>query len=280
MTFTPVGSATLLLVLGAVLVLLRVLALYRRRRSVLRWVGVTAAVLLLLGAAARPGIDASRDVSADTSQAAGPNVFLVVDRSAGAPVADMRADIDGVIDAYPGARIALISFATRATMDWPLSDDVTSLRSVISGLSPYLTDIPDPALQVNAFAARDVLRTKVDAAAGEYPGASNLVFYFGTGDPESLVSRGSFDMAPGSVAGGAVFAYEPSDPARLQSIADQLGVPLGEVLPPVEAQGTAEPVHVADRYEFYWLLALLASALLLAEIAATLREYHKNRLRL
>jgi hypothetical protein len=204
----------------------------------------------------------------------------------------MRSDIAALIDEYPDARFAVISFGTRATLDWPLSDDVWSLRSFVSGLSPYVATVPDPALQTNAFAARDVLRTKAEEAAVAYPGSANLVFYLGTGDPESLVSRGEFDMGPGTVAGGAVLGYDSGqgiDQPRLQEIAGQLdvpftlrppGQPVADIAPQPENQVSGETRQVADRRELYWLLTMLAAALVLAEVAFTLREYHKNRLRL
>lgn len=302
MSFAPVGSWTVILVIGAVLLILRAFAFYRisaqppsrrRRRAVLRWTGLTAAVLLILGAAARPGLDAGRTVEATAESPSSPlNVFLVVDRSVGSPVADMRSDIAALVDEYPGARFAVISFGTRATLDWPLSDDVWSLRSFVSGLSPYVATVPDPALQTNAFAARDVLRAKADEATAAYPGSANLVFYLGTGDPDSLVSRGEFEMAPGTVAGGAVLGYDTGqgiDAPRLAEIAGQLdvpyslrqpGQPLAAIAPPPGDQVAGETLQVADRRELYWLLTLVAAALLLAEVAFTVREYHKNRLRL
>ena len=232
MSFAPVGSWTWLLVIGAVLVILRGFALSRilaqprsklRRRTLLRWVGLTCAVLFVMVAAARPGFDTGRDVSlavdAPASASANVNVFFVVDRSADSPVPAMRADLVALIDQYPDARFALISFATRATLDWPVSEDVPGLRSVVSGLSSYVAAGPEQALQINAFAARDVLRAGADAAAAQYPGSRNLVFYLGTGDPESLVSRGSFEM---TTDGGAVLGYGNTDQPRLQQIADQL----------------------------------------------------------
>lgn len=301
MSFAPVGSLTLIMVIGAVLIILRLFALYRiwaqpssprRRRAVLRWAGLTAAVLLILAAAARPGMDAGRAVEASAvSTSSAVNVFVVVDRSVGSPVPQMRSDITALIDQYPDARFAVISFGTRATVDWPLSDDVWSLRSFVSGLSPYVPTVPDPVLQANAFAARDVLRAKADEAVAAYPGSTNLVFYLGTGDPDSLVSRGEFDMTPGLVAGGAVLGYDTGqgiDQPRLREIAGQLGVPyslregqpIGGIAPTPETAASGETLQVADRRELYWLLTLLATALVLAEVAFTVREYHKNRLRL
>lgn len=293
MTFAPVGSWSWLLAVGAVLVLLRVVALtrilaqarsVRRRRTLLRWTGLTFAVLCIVMAAARPGFDTGRDsalaVDSPASGSSNLNVFFVVDRSVDSPVPAMRADLTALIDQYPDARFALISFATRATVDWPVSDDVWSLRSVVSGLSSYVAATPDQALQTNAFAARDVLRAKVEAAAADYPGSRNLVFYLGTGDPQSLVSRGSFDLPASTVAGGAVLGYGDMDQGRLAEIATQLGVPFTEEIPAVQvsADGSGESLQVADRREIYWLFTLLAAALVLTEIAFTGREYLKNRM--
>ncbi|MET0898515.1 MAG: VWA domain-containing protein [Mycobacterium sp.] len=297
MTFAPVGSWTWLLVIGAVVVILRVFALSRilaqppstrRRHTLWRWTGLTFAVVFVMVAAARPGLATGREVSlaVDAPGSANVTVFFVVDRSADSPVQVMRADLTALIDQYPGARFALISFATRATMDWPVSEDVSGLRSVVSGLSTYVATTPEQALQTNAFAARDVLRAGAEQAAAQYPGSRNLVFYLGTGDPASAVSRGTFETP---TDGGAVLGYGTVDQPRLQEIADQLAVPyilrqpgqaLGEVVPPVEvADGTSgESLQVADRRELYWLFTLLAAALILGEIALTLREYHKNRL--
>jgi hypothetical protein len=225
-------------------------------------------------------------VDAPTSASANVNVFFVVDRSADSPVPEMRADLAALIDQYPDARFALISFATRATLDWPVSEDVSGLRSVVSGLSSYAPATPEQALQINAFAARDVLRAGAEAATAQYPGSRNLVFYLGTGDPESLVSRGSFEMP---TDGGAVLGYGNTDGPRLQEIADQFGVPyafrppgqpLADVAPTVQAAdgGSGESLQVPERQELYWAFTWLAAALILVEIALTLREYHKNRL--
>jgi hypothetical protein len=300
MTFAPALPVVWLLAVGMVVVVARGVALQRvlshsvprkRGRAVLRWAGLTLATLCVLAAAARPGIDTGRDttLAVQSSESSDLNVFLVVDRSAQAPVTDMRADMNALIDEYPDARFALISFATRATVDWPVSDDVSSFRSLVSGLSAYVVTSPESGAQANAFAARDVLYTKAAAATGEYPGSRNLVFYLGTGTPESAVARGDFELPPGTVDGGAVFGYGATDEARLQEIADGLGVqysarrggqPVADLVPPPGEVGSGESgstVEVADRYELYWALALLAAALVLAEMTLTLREYRRTR---
>lgn len=160
MSFDPIVSPVLLFVLGGLLIVIRMAALYRvlvrtgtghYRKVVLRWSGLTLAVLLLVLAAARPGFDLGDDHPAEQpkgSLAVDPNlnVFFVVDRSVNSRVEDfgdresrmagIRADIASLIDEYPRARFAVIAFASKAGVDWPLSDDAWSLQSMIRGCRP------------------------------------------------------------------------------------------------------------------------------------------------
>jgi Ca-activated chloride channel homolog len=279
MTFYPVLPAVSLLIIGVVLVVIRMIALYRvlirtgsgrYRRVVARWSGLTLAIILLLVAACRPGFDSNRagpSANLNPSAVADPNVnvFFVVDRSVNSRVEDfgdrksrmsgIRSDIGALIDEYPHGRFALISYAAKASMDWPLSDDAWSLQSFVKGLSPYTLVASDAMYQANAVAARDVLRDKVDEAAKFFPGSKTVVFYFGEGAPGSRVPAASFDLDRGHIAGGAVLGYgtpaggpipqgwangdkvyqgDPGgsgplnstiDEARLKDIAGQLNVP-------------------------------------------------------
>ncbi|MGK2881163.1 MAG: VWA domain-containing protein, partial [Mycobacterium sp.] len=156
MTFQPLLPWAILAVFTGALVAARLVALWqvllspgaRRGRAVLRWCGTTLAVLLLIAAATRPCLR-DDETRLETTAAARENlnVFLVVDRSvdsgvddygAGEPrIAGMRDDIASVLERYPAARYALISFATQAELDWPLSHDVWSLRPTVAALGPY-----------------------------------------------------------------------------------------------------------------------------------------------
>ena len=131
MTFHPVLPPLLLAVLAAVIIAARMVALRRpgcaptahARTALWRWCGITLAALLLLVAAARPVIG---DDSQGTARGAGdtePNVFLVVDRSPDMAVPDLddrtrmavaQEDLTALIDRYPNARFAVISFAVAA----------------------------------------------------------------------------------------------------------------------------------------------------------------------
>ncbi len=228
MTAYPVLPPIAIVVLGAVLVTIRIVALYRLllrtpagrlRRVVLRWSAMTLVVISLLIAACRPGFDSDRaGASPDAARAdANLNVFFVVDRSVNSRVEDfgdgasrmsgIRTDIGALIDQYPHARFALISYAGNTTMDWPLSDDAWSLHSFVKGLSPYTVAPPDAVYRADAVAARDVLRDKVGDAAKTFPGSQNFVFYFGEGAPGSRVPGAPIGLGRNQIAGGAVLGY-------------------------------------------------------------------------
>ncbi|MCV7197272.1 VWA domain-containing protein [Mycobacterium angelicum] len=222
------------MIVGVVLVLIRMIALYRvllrtasgrYRVVVARWSGLTLAVILLLLAACRPGFDSDQagpsvDVNPVARVDPNVNVFFVVDRSVNSRVEDfgkgksrmsgIRSDLGALIDEYPHARFAVISYAGKASMDWPLSDDTSSLRSIVKGLSPYTLVAPDAMYHANAAAARNILRDKVVEAAKTFPDSKTLVFYFGEGAARSHIPAASFDIGPAKVAGGAVLGYGTS----------------------------------------------------------------------
>jgi Ca-activated chloride channel family protein len=230
MTFQPIAPVAALVAIAVLLIGIRMAALYRvltrtgtgrYRRVVLRWSALTAAGLLLVMASARPGLPYDTGGPANTKPAntgsANANIFFVVDRSVDGRVEDytngksrlsgIRSDIAALIDQYPHARFAVIAFASKASLDWPLSDEVWSLKPYVKGLSAY-TEVPDDAMfQVNIAAANDVLRTQLDTATKQYKDSKNLVFYFGEGAGGSRVAQSGFDIAHGAIAGGAVLGY-------------------------------------------------------------------------
>ncbi|MGV0836608.1 vWA domain-containing protein [Mycolicibacterium thermoresistibile] len=311
MTFQPALPVVLLLVIAAALVALRAMtlrpALAAGRTSVWRWCGVTVAMTLLLIAAVRPALLTDDDDTGVIAGGADTNVFLVVDRSADSAVEDhgdgasrmagIRDDITALTERYPRARFAVLSFAARPAVEWPLSADVWSLQPVANRLAPYDSD----PTQVNAAAAATVLRYQLIAAAQQYPDSQNLVFYFGSGAGRSVAPQGEFDLPPGAVDGGAVYGYgnpdgtpgaaqaagSPLNEAALQRIAEQLGVPYlhrtaERPLPQPSTTDTAEAGSTSGeltaRIELYWVLTMIAAALLLAEIFVSLRDLRRARL--
>jgi hypothetical protein len=310
MTFLPVLPWAILAVVTSALTIARLVALRqvllsagnRRGRAVLRWSGVTLAVLLIIAAATRPQLrDETRGGTVSSRQvAAGDNlnVFLIVDRSVDSGIEDygagqsriagMRDDIATLIGQYPAARYAVISFASRAELDWPLSEDVWSLRPTIAALSS-LQGGPDAGVDVNAAAAGNALRYQLIQAVQQYPGSRNVVLYFGSGAPGSRAQQGDFDLTPKSVDGGAVLGYgrpDAIDEPELQRVAGQLGVryahrdptqPLRLDLPDT-GDGAGTRVEAVEPIELYWLPAVLAAALLLTEIYLSLREFRRGRI--
>ncbi|MBW0018849.1 MAG: hypothetical protein JO236_15060 [Mycobacterium sp.] len=323
MTFQPVLPWAILAVVAAALSVARLEALRqvflsagrRRGRAVLRWSGVTLAVLLLIAATTRPGIrnDDNRWGTISSRQSvAGKNlnVFLIVDRSvdsgledygisgnagnpgtpaAGEPrIAGIRDDISALINQYPAARYALVAFASQASLDWPLSEDVWSLRPTIAALNSYQPGA-DAAFDVDAGAAGNVLRYQLIQAAQQYPGSRNIVLYFGSGALGSRAPRRDFDLTQASVDGGAVLGYGPADvidEATLRRVAGQLGVPYlhrdpGQPFHPALPDApnrTGVGAEAVERTELYWLPALLAAGLLLTEIYLSVREFRRGRI--
>ena len=229
MTFVPILPAWSMLAIAAVLIAVRMFTLYRvlvrtgrgrYRGVVLRWAGLTTAVLLLLLAAARPGLAPQKGQAPPPPQAqtaANTNIFFVVDRSVNQRVEDfaadktrmagVRADILALMNQYPRARFAVIGFASQARLDWPLSDDTWSLKPFIEGLSPY-TDVPvDAMANVNAAAPAELLATKLAQADTDFPKSQSLVFYFGSGAPGSRAQQGRFELDINLIDGGAVLGY-------------------------------------------------------------------------
>jgi hypothetical protein len=318
MTLQPILPLLLLAALAAAIVVARVVALRRltapgRTPTALwRWSGLTLAALLLLVAAARPVIGSDDQGTVRAAGDADPNVFIVVDRSADMRVEDLaggrermagaRDDISALIDRYPDARFAVIAFASRPSLDWPLSADTWSLRPVTSAMTPYAS-APDAVLQTNVGAAGNVLRYQLIGARLQFPRAQNLIFYLGAGAAETQVPQRQFDLPEGAVDGGAVLGYGSveggpipgTDVARsaigeqaLRAVADQIGVPyvardgttpLAGVL---EDQGTVigpPPVAApAGRTELYWAPAIGAAILVLIELYLVLLEFRRTRL--
>ncbi|SPM36046.1 Secreted protein containing bacterial Ig-like domain and vWFA domain [Mycobacterium rhizamassiliense] len=286
MTFQPLLPWAIFAVVAGALAFARLVSLRqvlvsagtRRVRAVLRWGGITLAVLLVLVAATRPAI---HEKPTPTMPAAGENlnVFLIVDRSV--EVGAENNDIAALLKQYPAARYALITFASRVALDWPLSADVWSLRPVIAAFGSA-----QGGLDVNAAAANTVLRYQLMQAAQEYPGSRNVVFYFGSGAPGSRAPQGDFDLTHGSVAGGAVLGYGRGDAineAELRQIAGQLDVPYvhrdpGQTFGPLLPEAPGIRSDTTEPTELYWLAALLAAALLIVEIYLSVRQFRRGRI--
>lgn len=289
MTFEPIIPFAIFAVVAVALVGARLVTLRQalaatgahRRSALARWAAMTLAVTLLLLATTRPTLTASGDDAGERGSGADTNVFVVLDRTV-----DARSDIDALLDRYPEARFAVITFAPEPTLTWPLSRDVWSLQPEVDGLTALP---PGDPTRSDAAAPGNILRYQLIQATQQYPGSQNLVVYAGAGAPGASTAQGGIDLPADAVSGGAVLGHAADgaiDDATLRRIADDLGVPyldrrVGGDLPPLEirpdeAEAT-EPVPAAARTELYWLLCLLAASLLLGEIWLSVRELRQGR---
>lgn len=229
MTFEPILPWWVLGLLAVLTLVLRMYTLYRvlvvagkgsQRKVVVRWSLLTLVIVCLLAASVRPGVEQERhtatSTAAEVAAADDVNVFFVVDRSLNSRADDygdnqfrmagIRADMQSIVDQYPNGRFSVTSFATRARVDWPLSDDLWSLRALLRGYSTYESDFAS-LYDVDVGAADDPLTRQLELAAKQYPGSQNVVFYLGDGAGISRRSATAFDVPAGLVAGGAVLGY-------------------------------------------------------------------------
>ncbi|SEJ69577.1 Ca-activated chloride channel family protein [Arthrobacter sp. yr096] len=265
-----------------------------------------AAVVLLLLAALRPGLPGGHSQTA----AADMDVYFVVDTSTSMAAEDyngaetrlsgVRKDVMAVAKELAGAKFALITFDSKASVRMPLTGDATALQTAMTTLQPQNTRY---AKGSSVSGASQLLKEKIAAAHKEHPGRPALVFYAGDGENTSADAPAPMDAS--NVAGGAVLGYgtaeggrmkettdadagyvrdktsdtprdavSKADEAQLRSIAEQLKVPYSHrtgTAPTSDMLGKAQPgALVANgdgpgRVELYWLLALAAFLIALNE---------------
>ncbi|ERG69426.1 vWA domain-containing protein [Segniliparus rugosus] len=329
-----------LLVLG-----LRVFTLYHLsvRKSgrqltgvLLRWGGLTLAIVCVFVAALRPGEDHVHQEPSKTPPVAAPsdvpklNIFLLVDRSPNSWVDDfgpkreyrmagIRADLKAIVHQFPHANFSVLAFGSTARVDWPLSADTWSLEAFLENYSAFQAS-PDALDRADPTAASGLLDQGLQVARQQYPRSQNLVFYLGEGRRGSAAAPGSFAPGPGLVSGGAVLGYGspaggqvpvrwgddghmiyvqgpdgplvvPPDEGELRRIAKQLSVPYSHRSPgdpiaavvPVLAEGSPAASgqtrsQWVERAEYYWVFAMIASALLAVEAFLLIREIRRDQL--
>ena len=239
MTFEPVLPWWIFIVLAVVIVVLRMYTLYRvlvvvgggsQRKVVLRWSLLTLAIVCIFAAAARPGIEPTQHVLTESNAVAAENsdvnVFFVVDRSINSRAEDygngqfrmsgIRSDMDAIVNQYAQGRFSITSFATGARVDWPLSEDLWSVKALLTGYSAYVSDL-DSVYRVEVAAADDELRRQLELARRQFPGSRNVVFYLGEGAGASRQPVKAFDIPADLVDGGAVLGYGTADGGRVAS---------------------------------------------------------------
>lgn len=312
MIFQPVLNVFLLLLLCAPVAALAVIALIRakgrdRALWVMRLVMLLACFVMFL----RPGIPggATQTLATDT------DIVLVVDTTASIVAEDwdgdlprldgVRADVQAIVEEYPGARFALITFDASADLRMPLTTDTTSLVSSLDVLRPEVTS---QSRGSSIGLANQLLAETLENAAEASPDRSRMVFYFGDGEQTVTTPPESFDSSEGFTDAGAVLGYGTTeggpmqlttggldgagsgeyieyqgadalsviDEGNLEAIATELGVEYQHRTADAELQlpkapstttNYAESGSVGNVTELYWIAALVVLALLGVELA-------------
>lgn len=313
MIFQPVLNVILLVLLFAPVAALCVWMLVRAstRSGTAMWALRLLMVLACFAMLLRPGIPggATQTLATDT------DIVIVLDTTASIVAEDwdgdqprldgVRADVQAIVDEYPGARFALITFDASAEQRLPLTTDTTALMSSLEILRPEVTS---QSRGSSIGIASTMLEETLAAAADSASDRSRMVFYLGDGEQTAASDPESFSGSAQYVDGGAVLGYgtvdggpmkinsgsvggspsgdyieyqgEPAmsviDEANLQTIADELGVPLevrdadsAIVLPeaPTTTTSYSESGDVGNVIELYWVFALIIVLLLGVELA-------------
>jgi Ca-activated chloride channel homolog len=180
-----------------------------RRRQVLKTVLVTAAVLFLVLALARPQFG----TKLRTVKREGQDIVVALDVSLSMQAEDIKPnrlekakhEIASMIDKFQGDRIALVAFAGKAFVQCPLTLDYGAAKMFLDAMTPDLIPVPGTAVKaaieasVTCFSAQDrkhkvlVLITDGEDHAGDPVDAAKaaakegvVIYTVGLGSPEGV----------------------------------------------------------------------------------------------
>ncbi|MDN3445872.1 VWA domain-containing protein [Microbacterium sp. APC 3901] len=310
MIFQPVLNVFLIALLCAPVAALAVIALTKAKgRDKALWAMRLVLLLACFFMLLRPGIPggATQTLATDT------DIVLVVDTTASIVAEDwngdeprldgVRADVQTIVDEYPGARFALITFDASADLRMPLTTDTTALVSSLEVLRPEVTS---QSRGSSIGIANQLLTDTLSNAAEASPDRSRMVFYFGDGEQTVTSPPEPFDGSENLTDAGAVLGYGSAeggpmrlttggiegssneyieyqganalsviDEENLEAIAADLGVEYQHrtadaalTLPDAPSTTTdyAESGSVGNVTELYWIAALVVVALLGVEL--------------
>ncbi|WP_082406339.1 VWA domain-containing protein [Microbacterium sp. No. 7] len=228
MILQPLVHPVLIAVLAAALLFV-VASGMRRAQGVgsrLLWVGRIVLVLACIAMLLRPGIPGVPGRIA----ASGLDVLVVVDTTASIVAEDwdgdrprldgVRDDVDAIVEAYPGARFALVTFDAEAQLRMPFSHDTTALGSAMEILAPEVTDRSrGSSIGVAHALVAQTLRSAAETGEGQ----ARLVFYLGDGEQTSGGEPESFAESAPFVDGGLVLGYGTAEGGRMKRTSGTLG---------------------------------------------------------
>ncbi|WP_374945397.1 VWA domain-containing protein [Agreia sp.] len=325
MSLSPVLPLPLLIAVFSVLAAFVVwqLVLRENRPRRLSWSLRGAMVVLVLVIAFRPGVPGYGGAEATTET----DVFFVVDTTTSIVAEDyagerprldgVKSDIADLVESYPGAKFALLTFDSSAVLRVPLTSDATAIANAGEVLAPEITSYSAGS---SVAQAKDLLASTLQRAHESEPERSRVVYYFGDGEQTSSSPVESFDESAPLVNGGLVFGYgtEAGGPMRVQTgyydddktddgyvtldtgsearssideqnlrtIADQLGIDYehrgAPGNPPVAPAGSSSTTSSSDgtargTVELYWIPAAALVLLAAAQAVTVLRRLRDLR---
>lgn len=210
MIFQPVLHPLLIVLIGVFVIAVPVLMLIKQRGQRPIWVLRTLTALACIAMLFRPGIPGGelQTLATDT------DVVLVVDTTASITAEDwgdnqprldgVRDDIRALVEAYPGARFALITFDSEAILQLPLTTDTSAVISALDVMTPEVTAFSQGSSIGSAHA---LLVQTLQRAAESSPDRARMAFYFGDGEQTVTTRPESFSSAAGYLTGGGVLGY-------------------------------------------------------------------------
>lgn len=211
MTFDPllgwIGTAVIVAVLLAVCLI----PLIRGRGPKWKWFARIGVVAVLALALARPGVT-TESTTEEYETAA--DVYFLVDTTTSMAAEDydgttpridgVKEDMLALAEQLPGARLSIITFASTASTEMPLTTDHAAFASAVDVLTP------EYSLNSNGSSiteAGDELKARMDSNEENRPGNKTLVFYFGDGEQTAPGQPDSWTSFASRIDSGAVFGY-------------------------------------------------------------------------
>ena len=251
MITNPVLPGWALLLLGVVLGGFAIWQLIARRatpRTAWMWASRLAMVLLLVVIALRPTIPT--DGQGPTASG-GLEVYFVVDTTSSMAAEDwgtdqprldgVKADVEAIVAALPGAQFSLVTFDAVAVQRVPLTADETAIVSAASVLRQEITAYSRGSSIDEPIA---VLQGLFEDAEEQNPDQRRVMFYLGDGEQTADVDAQTFAPLAPYLEGGAVLGYGTAEGGRMQEFFGVDPVQFGEE--EEEPEPEVEPTYIPD----------------------------------